>query len=127
MWVTVVKATYARDEVERAKEVIADVLDGDSSVKSIIWRGQTVTIVDVYGDRSKYDAAKPAVSALQEIFDPIANSEYYQPWPYRVRLETKWAERRACSRNNMGRACPWRQRSATWRCLPRLPGCAAGA
>jgi hypothetical protein len=88
-WVTTIKATYAAGDVQRMRELFAEL-----KVESVRWRGRTVTIVDDYTTGSKYGPVRPASSALHEIFDPVADSEYYEPWPERLELRTEWREGR---------------------------------
>ena len=95
-WVTTITATYeSTDDARRVQEFLAngDALHPVSSRLVVSRRGRVLRIVDDYGGGSKYDAARPAVSALQDAFDPLATSEYYEPWPIRLALKTVWVER----------------------------------
>jgi hypothetical protein len=86
-WVTTIRATYDLEDVARAKEVLkVDERD------TINWRGNTAIARIDYTTDSKYGTARPMVGALEDLFDPIATSEFYEPWPTALSAKTEWVE-----------------------------------
>jgi hypothetical protein len=88
-WVTTIRATYDAEDVEQMRETFERVLPSDSGV-TVTWEGETAVIVYDYGTSSKYGPVRPTDSALHEVFDPVADSEFYEPWPVAFELRTEW-------------------------------------
>lgn len=99
-WVTTITAKYERgtgvyensESLAGLRVLVEMIADRAPSIVSADWDGLTLTVVDDYGTGSKYDAARPALSALRELFDPIADDEYYRPWPIELSTRTVWVE-----------------------------------
>jgi hypothetical protein len=86
-WLVTVRMRFD-DESETIK-LVKELL---STVEGLTWRGRVATLKYDFGERSKFDAARPALEALHAALRPLENYNvvHYGPWPDDIRLVSEW-------------------------------------
>lgn len=88
-FVVTIRACY--ESASDASQILALLEEKETSslLRSIERDGAQLVLVYDYGERARLGAVGAAM-VFVEAFQPIADDEYYQPWPYALSIVSAW-------------------------------------